>query len=487
MKTENLGMMLDETCGRYPDRSFLTYKDTRYTFEDLDRAVGLLGRRLMGFGIARGDKVAIMLPNIPEFIAAYFAVLKLGGVAVTVNVASTPYELTYLLNNSDARAFITTPQGAKRYGEMKNEAPGCPHLITVDDTDDGFSMDKAGTGTAERIETVAMKADDPAVMIYTSGLTGKPLGAVLTHGNLLTQSILLRDVCNGTKDDKGLCLIPLYHSFGATVNMLMILKIGAGLVMMDQFNLETIFRAIETEGVTYIAAVPRLYLGMLLYPDADNYDLSSLRFCITGGSKMPPEHISPFREKFGVILMEGYGLTEASPVCSVNRMNMVNKPGSIGIPIPEVQARIVDDTDRELAPGEVGELLIKGPNVMKGYYKAEEATEEVLKNGWLYTRDLGYIDTEGYIFLTGLKKRLIITSGFNVYPKEVEDILDLHPAVAASRVVGKEDLMRGEIVKAFIIRKDQEEADEKDIIRHSRTYLSAYKCPREVEFVTEFD
>jgi long-chain acyl-CoA synthetase len=329
--------------------------------------------------------------------------------------------------------------------------------------------------------------DDPAVMIYTSGLTGKPLGAVLTHRNLSTQAPLLEDVCHGTVDDRGLCLIPLFHSFGATVNMLMVLKIGAGVVMIDQFNIENIFKITEEKKVTYIAAVPRVFLGMLLFEGADNYDTGSLRLCITGGSAMPPEYMPMFEEKFGVTLVQGYGLTEASPVCSVSRIDGVQKPGSTGLPMPGVEVKVHDKTGSQLPAGDIGELLVRGPNIMREYYKDEEATAKVIENGWLHTGDLARIDEEGHIFLEGLKKRMIITSGFNVYPAEIENTLRMHPEVEDARVTGREDLMRGEIVRALVIRRQCSSIGEKDIMKHCRKYLSSYKSPREVEFVEEFD
>ncbi|HTZ38782.1 MAG TPA: AMP-binding protein, partial [Syntrophales bacterium] len=325
--------------------------------------------------------------------------------------------------------------------------------------------------------------DDPAVMIYTSGLTGKPLGAVLTHGNLIAQSGLLVALFDGSQDDTGLSLIPLFHSFGAVANMLNPILMGACVVMLDAFSIESIFKAIETEKVTYMTAVPRVYLGMLLQEGTEKFDLSSLKFCVTGGSAMPPAYMPQFEKKFKVPLREGYGLTEASPVCSVTRLHTEQKPGSIGVPIPGVQARIVDPNDRDLPRGEIGELIVRGPNIMKGYYKDDAATAQVLRNGWLHTGDLALIDADGHIFLKGRTKRMIITSGFNVYPREVEIVLNMHPAVLDSKAIGKPDLMRGEVVKALVVKKKGADADEKAILKHCRAYLSSYKIPREIEFV----
>jgi long-chain acyl-CoA synthetase len=222
---------------------------------------------------------------------------------------------------------------------------------------------------------------------------------------------------------------------------------------------------------------------MLLHEGAGDFNISSLKYCVTGGSAMPPAYMPQFEKRFKVRLREGYGLTEASPVCSVTTLNMEQKPGSIGVPIPGVEARIVDDGDRDLARGEIGELIVRGPNVMKGYYRDNDATALVIRNGWLHTGDLALIDAGGHIFLKGRKKRMIITSGFNVYPREVEMVLNMHSAVQDSKVIGKSDLMRGEVVKALVVKKEGASADEKAILKHCRTYLSSYKIPREIEFV----
>jgi len=483
---ENLGKMLEDTRAACPDRVSLLYKGTTVSYADLDRAVNAFGNRMKALGVNKGDRVAIMLPNIPEFIVSYFAILKIGAVAVTINIMSTSHELLYLLDNCDAKVCITVPAAAKRFTEIRERLPRFEHLITTDEIPGNLSIDGSLENEAEEFEMPEITGDDPAVMIYTAGLTGRPLGAVLTHRNLSTQSVLLQEILYGTPDDRGLALIPLFHSFGATVNMLMIVKLGASVVMIDQFNLESIFRAIDEQKVTYIAAVPRVFLGMLLFEGTNRYDLGSLRFCITGGSAMPPEYIPMFEEKFGVILVQGYGLTEASPVCSVNRIDGVRKPESIGLPIPRIEARVVNGTGAPLPAGEVGELIIRGDNVMRGYYGNEQATVEVIRDGWLHTGDLARLDGEGYIFLEGRKKRMIITNGFNVYPTEVENVLRMHPAVLDAQVVGKEDLMRGEIVKAQVIKKEGASVTEKDITKHCRQYLSSYKSPREVEFVERF-
>ena len=479
----NLGKMFADSCSTYKDNRALVYENSRITFSRMDRAVNSLANHLKALGIGKGDKVALMLPNTPEFPIAYFACQKLGAVAVTLNVMSTSHELRHLLDNSDAKALFTAAQSARRFEEIRDGLATCRHLLLTEVDEGPLSMKRVLEAGPFEFDPSDAAEDDPAAMIYTAGLTGKPLGAVLTHGNLISQSRLLADLFDGTEKDTGLSLIPLFHSFGAVANMLNPILMGACVVMLDAFSIDSIFKAIEAEKVTYMTAVPRVYLAMLLQEGTEKYDIRSLKYCVTGGSTMPPAYMPQFEKKFRVRIREGYGLTEASPVCSVTRLHMEQKPGSIGIPIPGVEVRIVDDTGRELARGEIGELIVRGPNVMAGYYKDPEATAAVIRNGWLHTGDLALIDADGHIFLKGRKKRMIITSGFNVYPREVEIVLDMHPIVAESRVIGKSDLMRGEVVKALVVKKEGAAADEKAILKHCRTYLSSYKIPREIEFV----
>ena len=479
----SLGKMLSDSAGRYAGRVAVIYGEQRITYRELNRAACALGNHLRSLGLGKGDKVALMLPNCPEFVIAYFAVQKIGGVAVTLNVQSTSYELRHLLGNSDSQCLITQGALVKRFAEIRDELPLCRHLIATNGPEEESPFREIVAQGPFTEEVPEMAGDDPAVMIYTAGLTGKPLGAVLTQRNLLTQSLLLRTIAQRTEEDIGLAIIPLFHSFGAVANMLALLRIGAGVVLMDRFTLDGIFGAIEKEKVTYIAAVPRLFLGMVFHAGAEKYRTDSLKVCVTGGAAMPPDFIPVFEKRFGVRIMEGYGLTEASPASSFSRLDLPQKPGSIGVPIPGVSVMIVDETGREVPRGTVGELIIKGENVMKGYYKDEEATAQVIRGGWLHTSDLGRMDEEGYIFLTGRKKRMIITSGFNVYPREIEIVLGLHPAVREARIVGKEDLLRGEIVKGLVVKRSGAEVEEKELLRHCRTYLSSYKVPREIEFV----
>jgi long-chain acyl-CoA synthetase len=486
----NLGQMLDETCHRYPEQVAFVYEDRRLTYADFNAKVNALGNALKSRGVEKGDKIAIVLPNCPEFVISYFAAQKIGAVAVTINTASTAHELQYLLNNSDSKVLVTTAECAGRYESILPQVPLCRNLIVTDEQENPPQLSFAFLLFWSLIEESSSSLDipelsdnDPAVMIYTAGLTGKPLGAVLTHRNLVTQSALLGNLCHVRDTDRGISVIPLFHSFGAVANMLGAIRVGASLVLLDSFNVDEILQVICREQITFLSGVPRLFLGMLLHDEADRYDIRTLKFCITGGSTMPPQYIPEFNKKFHTTLVEGYGLTESSPVCTLCRPDGPQKPGSIGTAIPGAEIRIVSEDGKECPQGEVGELIVRGDNVMKGYYKNEAATREAIIDGWLHSGDLAFQDEEGFFFLTGRKKRMIITSGFNVYAREVEMVLEEHPAVLAALVESKPNLLRGEIVKAFIVKDPDAQIDRRQILRHCRTYLSSYKVPREVEFV----
>jgi len=293
--------MLEDIAGRFGDRTAFLYEEDSISYERLNRSVNAFANHLRTLGLRRGDHIAVMLANCPEFVISYFAIQKIGGVAVTLNVLSTPYELRHLLGNSDSRAFVTSSSSAKRYEEIKPEIPLCQHLILADGESSPFGkVLEEGPFT---IEIPDIGPDDPAVMIYTAGLTGKPRGAVLTHNNLYTQSNLLRSICQADENARGLAIIPFFHSFGAVANMLAVIRVGASAVLMDHFTLDSIFGAVEKKKVTYIAAVPRLFLGMVFHDRKANFDVSSLRFCVTGGSAMPPDFIPVFEKEFHVKIL----------------------------------------------------------------------------------------------------------------------------------------------------------------------------------------
>lgn len=481
----NLADQLDTSAKRFPDKLAVVSEDEKMTYAGLKGAVDGLASAMNSLGISRGDRVAVMLPNGPDFVASYYAIVKMGAVAVTLNVMSTPYELVHVMRDCRPKVLITIPQLAAGFTRARKMGADCDVLITSGDCPGAKNMRHLISAVRRSFSSEDMAPDDPAVIIYTAGLCGRSMGAVLTHNNLISNSEVLELCADGTESEVGAAVVPFFHSFGATVNMNCFIRLGATICTMKRFDVALFFKLLEENKVTFIAAVPALFFGMVRHPLTGSTDLSNIRLCVSGGSKLQPPVMEAFRKKFPFPLLEGYGLTEASPVSTFCRTYREYKPGSVGQPVCFVEVRVRGESGENLDPGGKGEVVVKGPNVMKGYLNSEEGTKQVIKDGWLYTGDLGYMDEHGYLFLTGHKKDMIITSSFNVYPPEVEEVLNNHPAVEEGAVVGAHDPVRGEAIKAFVVLKKGERATEKDIVRHCREYLSAYKVPRTVEFLPE--
>jgi long-chain acyl-CoA synthetase len=479
----NLSLILTDSAERFPEKSALFFNGREISYADLlDRVMRLAGG-LQKLGIKKGDRVAIALPNRPEFVIAYFAILHAGGVAVALNAAATPYELTYYLTDSGAKIFITGSRRAHIWEELKEKVP-TRTIIVVDGEEEETPFNRLIT-SSEPIPTVLVEKNDPAVLIYTSAMNGTPLGAVLSHHGLFTNAEAIRAIEGIDKQDRSIAVIPLFHAFGATVNMLSMIKYGGSMVLMERFETEQLFELLSKNRVTYMAAVPLILMGMLAYPQAGQYDLGALWLCFSGGCPSPPGMVEQFKERFDAYVMDGYGLTEASPVVTSNQINGRMKIGSVGLPIPETTVKIVDDAGKECPCGAIGEVVTSGPGVMLGYFRNAEATSAVLNDGRLHTGDLGYLDEDGFLFLTGRKKHMLITNGLNIYPKEVEKVLRLHPAVEEALVVGKPDPIKCEIAQALVVAKPEHPCDEKDILKFVRSYLAPYKAPRKVTFVEQ--
>ena len=323
------------------------------------------------------------------------------------------------------------------------------------------------------------------MVIFTAGLLGRALGATLSHHNLDSNSNMLRDTCKRGPESHGLALIPLFHSFGAAVNLLGTMKVGGTVYLVERVDFPRLVPWLQKARITYSGMVPMVYYGLLFHPSCRELDLSSLDIGISGGAPLSMEIYEKFCERYGIDVYQGYGLTEASPVVSWNSINGPNKPATVGPPIPGVTVAIHDDSGQPLPPNVEGEVVVQGGNVMLGYLNRPTETATVIRNGWLYTGDLGFLDEDGYLKLTGLKKDLIITSGFNVYCQEVEEILIRHPMVADVALVGVDDLMRGQVIQALVVTEPGTRPEEREVIRFCREYLSRYKCPRKVTFVDQ--
>jgi long-chain acyl-CoA synthetase len=489
--TLNLASLLRESASRYPDKPAAILGDTSLDYETLHAYAQRLAGALSTLGIRRGEHVALLLPNVPHFTIAYYAAHYLGVPVVPLNVLLTADEIAYHLADSDAVALIAWEGFLEPAKAGFARIEGCRHLIVAraDLTDtnapegahDMAALIAGGEPITDLPDTMP---DDTAVILYTSGTTGRPKGAELSHFNLFYnakyQSTELVPLGSKTV---GLVVLPLFHIFGQTCLQNGIINVGGTMVLLPRFEPTAALELMQKHRVTYFGGVPTMYFALLHHPEADRFDLSSLEFCVSGGSAMPVEVMHAFDAKYKVNVLEGYGLSETSPVASFSTLDRPKKPGSIGLPIRGVEMKLVDDAGHTVTePMVPGEICIKGHNVMKGYYKRPEATAEVIKNGWFSTGDVAHRDADGYYFIVDRKKDMIIRGGYNVYPREIEEVLYAHPSVLECAVIGVSHPSHGEEVKAVIALKPGTTATNADITAYCKERLAAYKYPRIIEF-----
>ncbi|MGN6190352.1 MAG: long-chain-fatty-acid--CoA ligase [Conexibacter sp.] len=476
----NLASLLTDSAARDPQRTAIKLDDAELSYAQLDGASAHLAGLLAEHGFQPGDRVGVMLPNVPHFPIVYYGILRAGGVVVPMNVLLKEREVAFYLEDSGAKLLFA-------WAEFGAEArPGAvaagAELIEVDPT--GF-VDLVGAAPA-RPELASVADGDTAVILYTSGTTGKPKGAELTHANLYVNAkTKLETLIQLSEEDVILGALPLFHSFGQTAAMNAGLMAGACLTLLPRFDAAKALEIMERDGVTVFLGVPTMYSAMLAVPAAERPDTSSLRVCISGGASLPVEVLRAYESQFGTKILEGYGLSETSPVASFNHPDRERKPGSIGTPIRDVRMRVVDEHDAELPIGEVGEIVIQGPNVMKGYWNRPDATAEAMRGGWFHTGDLAKVDEDGYFFIVDRKKDMIIRGGYNVYPREIEEVLYEHPAVAEAAVVAVPHAELGEEVGAAVALKAGAEATPDELQAFVKERVAAYKYPRHVWLVGE--
>jgi long-chain acyl-CoA synthetase len=485
----NLAMLLEISARRDPGKVALMLDDMKLRYAEVNGAANKIANGLVGMGVRPGDKVAIMLPNTPHFVICYYAILKLGATVVPLNVLFKRHEVAYHLDDSDAVALIVWEgflgEATEGFQQAKHcrslivaQAPGSPAALP----DGALPLNVLMTDTSPVFDTHQMMPDDTAVILYTSGTTGRPKGAELSHFNMFFNAYIgAEKVLQTGSDEIGLAVLPLFHSFGQTCVMNALIYAGARITLLPRFEPQKALEVLARDKVSYFAGVPTMYFYLLNFPGADQYDLSALRRCCSGGSAMPVEVMYAFNKKYNVTILEGYGLSETSPVASFNQLGRDPKPGSIGTPIWGVEMRCVDADGREVPVGELGEIVIRGHNVMKGYYKRSDASAEAIKDGWFFTGDVAYQDEDGYFFIKDRVKDMIIRGGFNVYPREIEEVLYGHPAIAEAAVIGIHDLALGEEIKAVVAFKPGQSAAGQEIIDYCKERLAAYKYPRSVE------
>ena len=471
---------LSRTAEQHGDRPAVRLDDYVLSYADLVAAAGRVTTLLRSHGVGPGDRVGLVLPNVPAFPVLFYGALAAGAVVVPMNPLLKAREVRYYLEDSGASIVFA-------WKDMADEASAAAKDVGID----CIPVDPADFDTLlaehEPADDVVDRADDDTVvLLYTSGTTGQPKGAELTHSNMTTNAALTTETLTLLgPDDVVMGCLPLFHCFGLTCGLNAAVVSGACLTLIPRFDPEKALEVVERDQVTVFEGVPTMYSAMLQAPTADSADMSSLRTCISGGSAMPVEVMRKFEDAFGCIVLEGYGLSETSPVASFNQPDMERKPGSIGVPVRGVEMCVLDDDGNEVEQGEVGEIAIRGDNVMKGYWGRKEDTAEVLVDGWFRTGDMARKDEDGYYFIVDRKKDLIIRGGYNVYPREVEEALYEHDAVAEVAVIGIDHPELGEEVGAAVALLPDAEATEDDLRDFAKERLAAYKYPRHVWIVDE--
>jgi long-chain acyl-CoA synthetase len=503
----NLAALLEDSARRVPDRDAIVLGSARIDYRTLDSRANQVANLLVSKGIRPGDKVALSCPNVPDFPIAYYGILKAGAVVVPLNVLLKGREVAFHLLDSEARAYLCfegTPElpMARAGLEGFSEADDCEHFILIGAGTTGLAgpsgydgVETLAQGVADQpttFDTVVTEAADTAVILYTSGTTGRPKGAELSHSNLVLNAMTCHQVFGNraTSPDVHLVTLPLFHSFGATVQMNAGFSVGATLVLLPRFDAHEAVALLQQEHVTFFAGVPTMYWG-LLGALTDEVDVAliarNLRVAVSGGASLPVEIITQFRQRFGVQILEGYGLSETSPLAMFSDPTREPRPGSIGVPVWGVELKLVDEewnTVEGSGSDVVGEIAIRGQNVMTGYLRNPTATAAAVRDGWFRTGDLAWRDADGYYYIVDRAKDMIIRGGFNVYPREIEDVLMTHPAVSLAAVVGVPHPTHGEEVKVFVIPEKGVDLDPGAVLAWGRERMAAYKYPRLIEVVT---
>jgi long-chain acyl-CoA synthetase len=485
----DLGQILAQTTERYPQKTAVIFKDQQTTFSELNARANQVANALIAQGVEPGDRVALLMHNLPLFMEAYYGILKAGASVVPMNPLYKAGEVEYILQDSGAKVLLTFAPFAQTALAAAANAPDLRAVIIASPQPLPGALLWAETvgGAPSTAPGVEVHPEQVAVICYTSGTTGRPKGAMLSHRNLLAnceQSMQIPSVRPEPTDVIWLAL-PLFHIYGMNVGMNLAFMNGCTIALIERFDPATSLAVVQKYKCTVLYGAPPMYVAWVQLPNIHDYDLSSLRYVASGAAALPVRVLEGFQALAGAPISEGYGLSEASPVVTTNAAGPVVKPGTVGPAIPGVEVKIVDAEGNELPVGETGELVCRGANVMMGYWHQPEATAEALRDGWLHTGDLATMDTDGYFTIVDRKKDMIIVSGYNVYPREVEETLFRHPAVADAAVVQYPDAYQGESVMAFVVLKQGQTATEQEIIDFCRNEIAVFKCPRKVVFVEE--
>jgi long-chain acyl-CoA synthetase len=484
-KMNNLAGTLRESAAKYPDLVAVNFLGQNITYREIETSANKIANALRERGIQKGDRVAIYCINSPFFVAGFYGILKLGATVVTVSLLLHHSEVEYVLKDSGARAVIFSDIFAPNIAAVRSNLPELKNLIVVGQTDlldaDSYAgiMQSSETGL---VEAEVDPLEDVAAILYTSGTTGNPKGAMLTHGNLLSNSSSVAYSLGVGHGDILLTVLPMFHSFAMTCCLITPIRQGAQIAAVPKFDPGLVVDTIEATGATLFFGVPSMYILLLQLPEERAGSMATIKYALSGGAAMPQEVMSQFEKRYNVPIYEGDGPTECSPVTSVNPIGGKRKPGSIGLPIRDVKMKIVDLRGRDLPDNAVGEIVVSGPNVMKGYFKLPEETRNSFFGQWFRTGDLGMKDEEGYFYIVDRIKDMIIVNGVNVYPRHVEEVLYRHPSVAEAAVIGVPHRRSGETVKAFLVLKPGAETTGAEIRKFCLQNLGGFEVPRQVVF-----
>ncbi|MER5468158.1 long-chain fatty acid--CoA ligase [Streptomyces sp. NPDC002935] len=476
----NLVTLLAASAAAHGDRVAVRHDDSTLTYAELDDASARVAALLRDRGLAPGDRVALTMPNVPLFPVLYYGILRAGGVVVPMNPLLKAREVAFALRDCGARIAVVFPLFADEVTKAAAET-GTDCLVTEPEAFDALLRGQEPlTDTPDRTD------DDPALILYTSGTTGTPKGAELTHRNLTTNTLTTAEtLLQVGPDDVLFGGLPLFHAFGQTCALNTAVAAGATLTLLPRFDPQRALEIMARDEVTVFLGVPTMYAALLHAELPDGFDTARLRLAVSGGAALPVEVLHGFERRFGAPVLEGYGLSETSPVTAFNHPDRPRKAGSIGVPIRGVEMRLVGEDGGVVAPGEIGEIAIRGENIMTGYWNRPEATAEAIRDGWFHSGDLARVDEDGFYFIVDRKKDMIIRGGYNVYPREVEEVLYEHPAVAEAAVVGVPHPLHGEEIAAVVTLRPGAEVTTEEIVAHVKERVAAYKYPRIVTIATE--
>ncbi|MBS4020990.1 MAG: long-chain fatty acid--CoA ligase [Dethiobacter sp.] len=492
---------LKEHTADYPDLVALVFFGNEITFKEMHDKIDRMAAAMTGLGVKKGDRVALMMPNCPQYVYTYYACMKLGAVVVQMNPLYTPTEVEFIIRDSGAKIFFAVDAVFGSFHAVRDKlavekvivarmlwTPVEGEVIWFEDL-----LEQYGPGS---VKAEINAKEDVAVFQYTGGTTGFPKAVMLTHSNLVSNVVQVKEWLgewleqrhkDGVKQEYGIGILPFFHSYGMTCVMNVGLTLPSGQVLIPRFDIDALLALIKQYKPSLFPAVPTIYTAITNHPEADQYGIDSVEICNSGAAPMPVDVMARFEERTGSKMLEGYGLSEASPVTHANPMKGIRKPGSVGFPYPDTDCRVVDiETGTlEIPVGQEGELIIKGPQVMKGYWNRPEETAQTLRDGWLFTGDIVKMDEDGYFYIVDRKKDMVITGGYNVYPREVDEVLFEHPKIAEAVTAGLPDNYYGEVLKAYVVLKEGETCTEKEVLDFCTQKMAKYKVPRQVEFRAE--